>query len=215
MLGGRLNDALNLTDQYCEIARTIVGSAHVNIQCGVCPDQVVGSIVDFDGNAGDFPMRQPVTRLDDRPCVVLVMESPHIHEFIENWGPAKGKTGTRIRKYIGAIVASLGGELSDLILVNAIQYQCSLGLPTNRYRDRVFKSLWETGGAVDFEKRLRLIYRPRDMLLNCCTGTEPLIGRRQLVTASIRNSLGSVALHLGPHPFSWISESNRMAVRLL
>lgn len=210
-----MKDALNLTAQYCEIARTIAGSDHVNIQCGVCPDQGVGSIDDFDGNAGDFPMRQSVTRLDGLPCVVLVMESPHIHEFIENWGPAKGITGKRIRKYIGAIVAGLGGELSNLILVNAIQYQCSLGLPTHLYRDRVFKSLWETGGAVDFEQRLRLIYRPHDMLLNCCTGTEPLIGRRQLVTTAIRNSVGSVALHSGPHPFSWISESNRMAVRLL
>ncbi len=210
-----MKDALNLTEQYCEIARTLVGSEHVNIQHGVCPDQGVGSIGDFDGNAEDFPMRQPVTRLDDLPCVVLVMESPHIHEFIENWGPAKGKTGTRIRKYIGAIVTGLGSQLSDLILINAIQYQCSLGLPTHRYRDRVFKSLWETGGAVDFKQRLKLIYRPQDMLLNCCTGTEPLVGRRQLVTAAIRNSLGSVALYSGPHPFSWISEPNRMAVRLL
>lgn len=130
-------------------------------------------------------------------------------------GPCQRENWHTNSKNIGAIVAGLGGQLSDLILVNAIQYQCSLGLPTHRYRDRVFKSLWENGGAVDFKQRLKLIYRPHDMLLNCCTGTEPLIGRRQLVTAAIRNSLGSVALYSGPHPFSWISEPNRMAVTVV
>jgi hypothetical protein len=143
------------------------------------------------------------------------MESPHTDEFIEEWGPAKGKTGVQIRKHIATIVAGLGGRLSELILVNAIQHQCSLGVPTRRYRDKVFRSLWKNGGSEDFERRLKQLYRPGDMLFNCCTGSDPRKGLRQLVTAAVRNSLGAVPLHSGPHPFGWFSERNRGAIRLV
>lgn len=105
--------------------------------------------------------------------------------------------------------------MSELILVNAIQYQCSLGVPTRRYRDKVFRSLWENGGADDFERRLQQLYRPGDMLFNCCTGSGPRKGLRQLVTAVIRSSLGSVPLYSGPHPFGWFSERNRGSIRLI
>ena len=215
MEGATLKNLFHLRDRYCDIARTVAGRACINIQDGVCPDQCVGSIEDFGGNPTAFPMREPITRLDGVPCVVLVMESPHKDEFIGDWGPAKGATGDRIRKYMGTIVAGLGGQLSDLILVNAIQYQCSLGVPTHCYRDRIFDSLWKRGGAADFEKRLKAIYRPQDMLFNCCTGSDPRAGRRQLVTVAIRKSLGAVPLYSGPHPFGWISERSRQAIRLV
>ena len=206
---------MNLRDRFSEVARTFSEFESTALQSGTCPDQFVGSIDDFDGDAGDFPLREPVTQLDRSPCVVLVMESPHTDEFIGDWGPAKGKTGIQIRKHIATIVAGLGGQLSELILVNAIQHQCSLGVATKHYRDTVFRNLWANGGAADFERRLMQIYRPGDMIFNCCTGSNPRNGLRQLVTASIRNSLGVVELHSGPHPFGWFSEKNRMAVRLV
>ena len=206
---------MKLRERYSKVARTVTGRENIDLQCGACPDQRVGSIDDFDGNADAFPLREPVTRLDNSPCVVLVMESPHKDEFIGDWGPAKGKTGVQIRKHIASIVVSLGGQLSELILVNAIQHQCSLGEATHRYRDMVFWRLWASGGAEDFETRLVQIYQPGDMLLNCCTGSDRRNGLRQLVTAAIRNSLGTVTLHSGPHPSSWFSEQNRRAVRLV
>lgn len=206
---------MTLRNKYIEIARSVSGRVSTAHQSGACPDQFVGSIHDFDGDADAFPLRERVTRLDNSPCVVLVMESPHIDEFIGDWGPAKGKTGVQIRKHIASIVAGLGGQLSELILVNAIQYQCSLGVATRHYRDTVFRTLWANGGASDFERRLTQVYRPGDMLFNCCTGSDPRKGLRQLVTAAIRNSLGAVPLHSGPHPFSWFSSRNRMAVRLI
>lgn len=214
-LVGKLKNLVKLRDRYCEIARTVTGRDQINIQCGVCPDQCVGSINDFESHANAFPRRVQVTRKVDFPCVILVMESPHKDEFIGGWGPAKGATGAQIRRHFGTIVAGLGGQLSELILVNAIQYQCSLGVATHLHRDHVFQSLWESGGSVDFEKRLKAIYRPQDMLFNCCTGSDKRIGRRQFVTASIRNSLGAVSLYSGPHPSGWFSERNRVAVRLL
>lgn len=204
-----------LSDKYREVARNVIGCENTDIQCGACPDQYVGSIYDFNGDSDAFPLREPIMRLDNCKYIVLIMESPHKDEFIEEWGPAKGKTGVQIRKHIATIVSGLGGRLSGLILVNAIQYQCSLGKPTRQHRDRVFRSLWSNGGAEDFERRLKQLYRPGDMLLNCCTGSNPNQGLRQLVTAAIRNSLGEVPLHSGPHPFSWFSTQNRRAIRLI
>ena len=207
---------MELRDRYIEVAHAVSGRESIDLQCGACPDQHVGSIDDFvDGSADDFPLRNPVTRLDNSPCVVLVMESPHKDEFIGEWGPAKGKTGVQIRRHIASVVRGLGGQLSALILVNAIQHQCSLGLATHHYRDMVFRSLWANGGAADFERRLTIVYRTGDMLLNCCTRSDPRNGLRQLVTAAIRNSLGEVPLHSGPHPYSWVSEPNRRAIRIV
>lgn len=206
---------MNLREKYNQIACSVSGRVNTAFQSGVCPDQFVGSMRGFDGSADDFPLRRTVTRLDNSPCVVLVMESPHIDEFIGEWGPAKGKTGVQIRKYIATIVTGLGGQLSELFLINAIQHQCSLGIATRHYRDNVFRALWASGGASDFERRLMQVYRPGDMLFNCCTGSDPHNGLRQLVTAAIRNSLGTVPLHSGPHPFSWFSARNRLAIRLI
>ena len=208
-------DAVNLKDEYIEIARRVTGRENTELQRGRCHDQRVGLFSDFHGSAADFPLRKPVTRLNKTPCVVFVMESPHTDEFDGTWGPAKGKTGVQIRRHIATIVDGLGGQLSELILVNAIQYQCSLGVATWQYRDAVFRSLWKIGGARDFERRLRKIYRHGDMLFNCCTGSDPRNGLRQLITAAIRESLGPVPLHTGPHPSSWFSKQNRAVIRLV
>lgn len=214
-LGSKWSGAVELREVYREVAHNIIGSESIDLQYGVCPDQCVGRIGDFDGNADDFPLREPATRLVNHPCVVLIMESPHIDEFIGDWGPAKGKTGVQIRKHIAAIVADLEGPLSDLILVNAIQYQCSLGMPTHRYRNRVFRGFWENGGAENFANRLKRLYRPGDMLINGCTGGDAHSGLRQLVTKAIRSSLEAVPLHSGPHPVSWFSKQNRRAIHLI
>jgi hypothetical protein len=208
--GNKLRGAVKLRDVYIKVAREVTGPRSIDFQREACPDQFVGSIEDFDGNSDDFPLRKPVIRLDDHPCVVLVMESPHKDEFIGDRGPAKGKTGVQIRKYIATIVAGLGGQASELILVNAIQYQCSLGVATHNYRDEVFCRLWKKGGEADFEGRLTQTYRFGDMLFNCCTGSE----RRKMITAAIRNLVGSVPLFSGPHPFSWRYKQNRMSVKL-
>jgi hypothetical protein len=205
---------VKLSKRFCEVARAIAGDGSIDFQCGACPDQSVGLIGDFNADSDDFPQRKPVARLDDRRCVVLIMESPHINEFIGEWGPAKGKTGKQIRKHITKIVTDPQGCLSELILINAIQYQCSLGISTDRYRDEIFYSFWQNGGKENFERRLKCLYRPMDMLFNCCTKGSSRKDLRHLVTAAIRSSLGAVSLHSGPHPCSWFCKRNRDAVRL-
>lgn len=206
---------MTLRDTFYEIGRSVAGSATINFQRGACPDQCVGQIADFGDNPIDFPHRAPVTSRKKSPYIVLVMESPHINEFQGKLGPAKGQTGIHIRKYIEDIVRALNIPLPELILVNAIQYQCSLGVATKKHRNKVFRRFWKEGGRKDFERRMQQVYHPGDMLLNCCTGSHPKNGLRQLVTTAIHDSLGKVPLHSGSHPYSWFNDQHRRSVRLV
>lgn len=195
---------MTLGKKFYEIARSVSDSSTINFEQTICPDQCVGEIVNFVHGANDFPRREPVTRRKSSPYVILVMESPHKLEFCGEPGPAKGPTGYKIRQHIAEILRGLStSPPSELILVNAIQYQCSLGKTPVIHRDKVFRRFWENGARIDFEERLAQVYKPGDMLLNCCTDGNPTKNLRLLVTSAIQNSLGMVPLHSGPHPFSW------------
>ena len=78
------------------------------------------------------------------------MESPHRNEFLEDFiGPALGKTGEKLDKYLEKRLnkkflevskkssEKLNGEYR-VILCNSIQYQASLGLDTESLRDRIW-----------------------------------------------------------------------------
>lgn len=97
------------------------------------------------------------------PCVLLVMESPHIDEhspklFYTPW-PANGPTGKRIRQRIAAADLPITAD-TGLVLMNAIPFQCSLGIsPIGKDRDTVFRPAWERGGRGFFPSRLMHWYR--------------------------------------------------------
>lgn len=59
------------------------------------------------------------------------------------------------------------GQVFLVLLVNSVQYQCSLGEKTSIYRDRAFVGNWLRGGREDFLKRVRS-YRG-DIYINSCT----------------------------------------------
>lgn len=110
-----------------------------------CPDQIVG-ILDqgnFISQAnrtnvdyvmyGNYPM---VSNKLSNP-IVIVLESPHINEFDPITGaaigPAAGKTGVNFKKYFQQLITSsaiyqhVKNKVCHIILLNAVQYQCSLG----------------------------------------------------------------------------------------
>ena len=85
--------------------------------------------------------------------IVIILESPHIDEFfgfsIHVFGenipcysrPANGTTGQNLRKYLSDVISSeikLDKDLYPVILLNAINYQCSCGVNTDLYRDDNF-----------------------------------------------------------------------------
>lgn len=142
-----------------------------------CPDRYVGRIEQVRG-AADWSNVNPDVSIG-RPnwrCILLVMESPHIDEYRDatNPRPANGKTGKHLRAGLHELAASV--SLDDgvgLVLLNAINFQCSLGVPTRYFRDDVFIAAWqdETIGRKHFTERLRAWYRPQlgDVIVNACT----------------------------------------------
>lgn len=196
---------------FVDLASAVIRNKISSIENRFCPDQYVGIISSFRADQGDFPVRLAE---NERPaglkCLIMIIESPHIEEFIGDPCPAKGKTGQLIRKWIRKVpgLSAYGGY--GLILVNAIQYQCSLGAPTRCFRDDVFKAAWREGGEEAFIERLKGICRNGDAIANCCTnGNIKKTELRQLVQAAITKIEMRCPVHRRTHPSSWYSEKNR------
>lgn len=99
----------------------------------------------------------------------MVLESPHIDEFQGHIGPAKGPTGTNIARFLTKVHGLEDMGQRSLILVNAVQFQCSLGHPTHIFRDRIFRQGWSDGGALDFASRIGALFLEGDIVVNACT----------------------------------------------
>ena len=170
-----------------------------------CPDQYLGLIGELIGE-GQFTTRTPA---NDRPlhaCVVMVLESPHVDEFFDCPGPAKGATGDLIRQHLVVSLGLPGIERLGLVLINAIQHQCSLGANTIVYRDRIFRAAWANGGEADFHNRIVSVFKPGDVLVNCCTkgnDFEIYTPLRNLVETALRIALPGVESVRRMHPASW------------
>ena len=108
--------------------------------------------------------------------MILILESPHKDEFKGEPGPARGATGHAISSQLMNVIGLRQFSDYGLILMNAIQYQCSLGKPTAKHRDTVFRRVWGSGGAEDFKDRLKTTYRPGDVIVNCCTKVALSVG---------------------------------------
>lgn len=154
-----------------------------------CPDQYVGKIRDKD-NWQKFYKRTDIfqdqtakmrTNIPNGNILLLILESPHQDEFDKNGepiGPANGTTGTNIREHIAEIFPNFSDY--HLILMNAIPFQCSLGVATEHFRDNVFKAAWDDDkvGAGFFEDRLKkLLYKLQKnsknvVVVNACTGAK-------------------------------------------
>lgn len=190
-------------------ARSISGNNPHEVR--LCPDQFVGKICNFEKDHSDFITRQAAAcRPKGVECLLLVLESPHIEEFkAEEPGPAKGKTGGLIRKWIRDVVDREYYN-RGVILINAIQRQCSLGLPTCKYRDKMFEALWSQYGEKAFVKRLIQSWQDGDVIMNCCTKGTQSPELRQLVQATIRKTNVCTKPPLRrTHPASWFAGRNR------
>lgn len=179
------------------------------IEARRCPDQYVGLISQFFYNPSDFPERVLVeSRPSDIKCVIMILESPHIDEFSNSLGTEKGQTGRLIRANFLLVNGLSEYNNHGLILINAVQNQCSLGSSTDCYRDDVFATVWQNGAKEDFIRRLNSIFQPGDVIVNCCTkGNMKNNELRRLVQQSIPSDKGEVLRRT--HPSSWYSERNR------
>jgi hypothetical protein len=192
---------MNLSEEV--FARIAKRTARANFETVRCPDQLVGFVT--PSGVGKHCRLEPAR--DASPAVVLILESPHVAEFEDGRavGPANGRTGENIKKHLLDVcpaLAALRGEHA-LILVNAVQYQCSLGATPAEYRDLVFREAWASGGKEDFESRLRRIVRPGDVLINACTTGKGRPALRELVEQSVETALNRKSDHRMFHPATW------------
>ncbi len=190
-------------DEFCKATESKVPPA-------VCKDQYVGDICKFQELQKDFERRRIEDRADGK-CLIMILESPHSDEFRGDIGPAKGATGRNIRTRVATVLRSITPSDYGLILMNAVQYQCSLGIHTSCVRDQVFLEVWRNGGREDFGDRLEAAVREGDVVVNCCTASA---SKRNLVQAEIYNRLGGKGANLQlfrrTHPSSWLPKSDNL-----
>ncbi|WP_154659454.1 hypothetical protein [Arenimonas composti] len=177
-----------------------------------CPDLWIGQL-SCVGDRNYCREDSPFAATDRR--LILILESPHKMEYPTCGGgrskvadgPARGPTGVRLRNGFDRLIRrhgefeSLPGATS-VILMNAIQFPCSLFENTSRHRDRVFEDCWNDGAREEFADRLDNYARHDAVIVNACTrgtGATPL---HELVRAAIFRSHWRIA-----HPFSWTART--------
>ena len=196
---------------FVQIVNSTVTLQGRSFEKRMCPDQYLGSLNEIIGN-NIFPTRQSVTTRPNNPCLIMVLESPHVDEFKGEHGPANGLTGEMIRKHLLEAIDLSGVEGMGLVLLNAVQYQCSLGSNTVVYRDRIFRAVWCQGGRENFQARFKTVFKHGDMVMNCCTkGNDfeihtPL---RSLVELALRQAMPHIKTIRRMHPASWRDQAWR------
>lgn len=180
-----------------------------------CPDQQVGLIGLFS-NQSEFQYSDIDESQDQVERLIMILESPHINEYDGNVKPAKGRTGRLIREHILNVVGLRRFRNRKLLLLNAIQNQCSLGFQTKKCRDKVFSIVWNNGGKELFRTRLRELVREGDVIVNCCTKGNTRPSLRYLVQETIENVIlqsgSDIQVLKRTHPSSWHKEINRQSV---
>jgi hypothetical protein len=207
----------NSSNLFENIVKEIQETNFIKLEC---PDQFVGrikvdkSLIFLESRVNDFLTRQDINyenEIVQNSKIVLILESPHKNEVIFPFGPAKGKTGQNIRLLFAEVFkANLPIGTYDFYIVNAIQYQCSLGFSTKCFRDKVFAKSWECFGKTEFKNRLSKLVSVDDIVINCCTAGNGKIKLRSLV----KNALVEMKLKVKKilefeHPSNWMREKNK------
>ncbi|MFT5716750.1 MAG: hypothetical protein ACI9T7_000928 [Oleiphilaceae bacterium] len=133
--------------------------------------------------------------------IIILMESPHDDEFDKSnkfIGPANGGTGEKISMHLSAAINIIhdispieNGDY-DLVLMNAVSFQCSMGFSTGYFRDLTFIGLWFDGGERNFIKRLNnFSLTKKDIIISSCTAGshkyfKQTLGRKRFDEATLR-----------------------------
>ena len=181
----------------------------------LCPDLYVGKISEFDEKDPNsrkhvFNDTWNVINIPaGKKIMIMILESPHKDEFKGKIGPAKGTTGRNLGKMTRLCDFYLYRNY-ELILMNAIPFQCSLGEKPEKFRDEVFANAWNEEnqkiriGKSFFKERLCSLLKELDgkfvVIVNACTSG----GCRK---QAVQDVIDEIALDIKraeiPHPSSW------------
>lgn len=151
--------------------------------------------------------------------IAIILESPHRDEYDNGnnpLGPALGKTGENISKYLinifnksqevkDAVLTSKNTKFK-ILLIEAISYQCSNGAEKidKDKRDKLFTLVWEKGGLDDFRVRLRN-HNPI-IVINSATGGIKNIEKNDCINGKVQKILyefGFEIFHTSHPSSSW------------
>lgn len=192
---------------FASVVLTVVPNWEVT-EIRQCPDICAGPISKLSKQSAWVPTERAGTP-DEKAkiqSVILVLESPHKDEYRGDPLPANGATGRQIRKFASELARSIGVTVdADLVILNAVPYQCSLGKSTALHRSAVFRRVWASGGLEFFLARLRTWYREGDVIVNACTIGGPGKPLRDDVEEGIETAFPSANRARRQHPFSWMT----------
>ena len=150
--------------------------------------------------------------------IVIVLESPHKDEYTESGsakGPAMGKSGERFQQNFQELIKAkdiqsmIKTGVHDVILINAVQYQCTFGETINKkMRDYNWSMCFNKGCSKDLIYRLEAL-QP-EILINACTKSDLNL---QLAVHSVIHAHVTQGAQLygtyiyGRHPINWTSKS--------
>ena len=127
--------------------------------------------------------KTPITCASETANIIVVLESPHVDEFAKaEKEPLPLYNDQDFKQYLGSLIngsKNLNPSQSTpllntatsykVYLINAIQLQCSLGVPTKCYRDLVFLYYWDRLKS-NFKTRLESYINDNTIVvINLCT----------------------------------------------
>lgn len=188
-----------------------------------CPDQSVG-IVKGACAPGEFKRAKIVEDYkgitDAAGRIILVLESPHDQEYVlklGKWtarGPAHGCTGCQIRdKFREIFNGKFSVDNYELILVNAIQYQCSLGRRLSgkgnfsKEKNEIMRILLlHHDFQENLKRRLSMVWRQHstDFIVNASSSKREIC----CLINSVITRITTRYICGIPHPSSWRNPKN-------
>lgn len=224
-----------LKDQYKLIEDKTSFGFSSNGTPKICVDECVGVIEICDEKVVyvnyDFENRKKPTDYPSIPSIVIIIENPHFDEFTkgkDEGSPARGCTGNNLQKYllfnlykylhcndqgINGIYSFSNKKIANgkykIIVSNAVQYQCSLGLPlngknSNGNREETNKRFT---ACLNKDKNIFISrikgYKPK-VIINSCTGQNKgeIAGLQREVQDVLQENIQNVLFLHSAHPSS-------------
>lgn len=190
-----------------------------------CQDQKVGTLSNgtfsYTSRTDIDYKNSNAININPTSPIIIVLESPHKEEFANDIarGPAMEKTGLYFGNFFSPLLKSsklinvLTNSQHDVIFMNAIQYQCSLGNKLNgkrsyqnkKQRDLNWLTCFNNNYSNDLVRRINAI-KPYAVINLCTMGFSNLQLYVDRAVCSYINGITKSPIYytIGRHPSTWI-----------